>query len=474
MKHTRYPAKPVLLVDDERTALQSYEIVLRSSGITNVVYLDDSRQVLPFIERTQVEVILLDLIMPHVSGEEILQSLKEEYPEIPVIIVTGANDVDTAVKCMKMDAFDYMVKPVERNRLVSGVKRAIELRDLRRETSKLKQQILTPQIKHPDAFSDIISNSTSMRSIFQYVEAVAGTNHPVLITGETGVGKELMAKAIHRLSNRRGSFIAINIAGLDDTVFADTLFGHRPGAFTSADQSRSGLLEKASGGTLFLDEIGDLSVTSQLKLLRLLQEHEYFPLGSDVPRRSDARIIVSTNQDLHALMESGTFRKDLYYRLRIHHVHIPPLRERKNDIPLLVEYFIEQAAQSLEKKKPTPPPELFTLLRAYHFPGNIRELQGIVFDAVSKHTSGKLSLDVFRNTIFEHHTGTIAEEPERYEHHKPDITFGEELPTLKELDMLLIEEAMRRAGNNQSIAARMLGISQQALSKRLKRAGKKK
>ena len=209
----------------------------------------------------------------------------------------------------------------------------------------------------------------------------------------------MIAKAVHLLSNRKGEFVPVNVAGLDENVFTDTLFGHKKGAFTGADRARIGLVEQASGGTLFLDEIGDLSADLQVKLLRLLQEGEYFPLGSDVTKRSDARVVVATNQELQTLQESGKFRKDLYYRLCAHHVHIPPLRERREDLPLLAEHFLEKSSEALGKKKPTPPKELFILLSSYHFPGNIRELKSMIWDAVSYHKIGKLSLDAFKTHI---------------------------------------------------------------------------
>ncbi len=329
--------------------------------------------------------------------------MANDFPEIPVIIITGSNDVDTAVRCMKSGAFDYMVKPVEKSRLISGVKRAIEIRELQRENKWLRAHVLSDKLEHPEAFSEIITNSPAMKSIFQYIEAISPSPQPVLITGETGVGKELVAKAIHHLSHRTGPFVPVNVAGLDDNVFADTLFGHRKGAFTGADQTRSGLVEQASGGTLFLDEIGDLSPASQVKLLRLSQDGEFFPLGSDVARRSDARVLVATNQDLEVLQSSGKFRKDLYYRLCAHHVHLPPLRERPEDLPLLIDHFLETASQTLGKKKPTPPRELFALLSTYHFPGNVRELQSMILDAVSSHKSGKLSLEVFKSYIRQKH-----------------------------------------------------------------------
>jgi transcriptional regulator with PAS, ATPase and Fis domain len=309
-----------------------------------------------------------------------------------------------------------------------------------------------------------------MLLIFQYIESISQTSQPVLIRGETGVGKELIARTLHSLSGLPGNFVAVNAAGLDDNVFSDTLFGHVKGAYTGANRTRSGLIEQAAGGTLFLDEIGDLNHASQVKLLRLLQEGEYFPLGRDRPRKSDARIVAATNRNLTRLLETGEFRKDLNYRLRTHRIYIPPLRERLDDIPLLVEHFLEEAARILKKNSPTPPPELFTLLKNYIFPGNIRELQSMIIDAVSRHKSGILSLQAFRSHIERSQPDqTVATNPAPdTAGQSPSIVFpGPVLPTIKQATELLVREAMQRANGNQSIAAGMLGISQQALSKRL-------
>ena len=463
-----YPHFPIMLVDDEVQALNSFEMVLRSANMNNFISCQESRDVIPLLSQQEIEVILLDLRMPHLSGEELLPLLSSDFPEVPVIIITGANDVETAVKCMKLGASDYMVKPVEKNRLVTGVRRVIELRELQRENLLLRAQVLSEKLEHPEAFSEIVTNSSSMRSIFQYIEAISISPQPLLITGETGVGKELVAKAVHSLSNRKGNFIPVNIAGLDDTVFSDTLFGHWKGAFTGAEQARSGLVEQASAGTLFLDEIGDLNTASQVKLLRLLQDGEFFPLGSDVSKRSDARMVVATNQDLHALQTSGTFRKDLYYRLCSHRIHIPPLRDRREDLPFLIEHFLEKASKTLAKKKPTPPEELLTLLSTYDFPGNIRELESMVFDAVSSHRSGKLSMEVFKSHIYQKHPTLEADSRQLISEKSTVISFSERLPTLKQAEQLLISESLRRSNNNQSIAALSLGISRQALNKRLK------
>ena len=471
MMTSAYPHLPILMVDDELQTLNSFEYVLRSANITQILRCQDSRDVMPIFSTQEIEVMMLDLSMPHISGEELLSMVTKDYPEVPVIVITGSNDVETAVACMKTGAFDYMVKPVEKSRLISGVKRAIELRELQRENRLLRAHVLSDKLEHPDAFLEIITNSPIMRSVFQYIEAISLSPQPVLITGETGVGKELVAKAIHHLSARKGAFVPVNVAGLDDNVFADTLFGHKKGAFTGADQVRSGLVEQASGGTLFLDEIGDLSPTSQVKLLRLLQDGEFFPLGSDVGKRSDARVVVATNQEMDALRESGRFRKDLYHRLFVHHVHLPPLRERREDLPILVDHFLEKASETLGKKKPTPPRELLILLSTYTFPGNIRELQSMILDAVSSHKSGKLSMDVFKSYIRQKQSTLELDSKHLLKGENILVSFSEPLPTIKQTEQLLISEAMKRANGNQAIAAQWLGITRQALNKRLKQTG---
>jgi len=470
MTESIYPLFPVMMVDDEAQAINSFEMALRSANMNNFIRCHDSRDVMALLSSQEIEVMLLDLRMPHISGEELLPMITADYPEIPVVVVTGSNDVDTAVKCMQNGAFDYILKPVEKSRLIGGVKRAVELRELQRENQLLKAHVLSDKLERPDAFSEIITTSSAMRSIFQYIEAIAGSPRPVLITGETGVGKELVAKAIHSLSNRKGAFVPVNVAGLDDHVFADTLFGHKKGAFTDAREARSGLIERAAGGTLFLDEIGDLSTTSQVKLLRLLQEGEFFPLGSDMAKRSDARIVVATNQDLDALQSSGQFRKDLYYRLCNHRIQIPPLRSRREDLAALAAHFLDKASSALGKKRPTAPPELVTLLSTYHFPGNVRELESMIFDAVSSHKSGKLSMELLKAHISKAHPFTRTDVEDTVSEKHSLIGFSDQLPTLKEIEQLLIDEAMKRSNGNQSIAALSLGISRQALNKRLKKA----
>jgi DNA-binding NtrC family response regulator len=471
MKETLCPVLPVLLVDDESSWLRSLAITLeRSGGINHVISCQNSREVMGILSRQEVSLIILDLTMPYFSGEELLSMISQEYPDIPVIILTGRNQVDTAVKCMKLGAFDYFVKTMEKECIIAGVHRAIRMLELQKENLKLKNRFLQDELDHPEAFSEIVTKNRKLQSIFRYIEVVANSTQPVLITGESGVGKELIARAVHMISRPDSPWVAVNVAGLDDNVFSDTLFGHTRGAFTGADQARSGMIDQAKRGTLFLDEIGDLSPASQIKLLRLLQENEYYPVGSDKPKRMDARILVATNQDLMAKQTSGAFRNDLYYRLRTHHVHLPPLREHLEDIPLLVEHFIEEAARELGKKKPTPPQELPVLLSTYHFPGNVRELRAMVFDAVSTHQSKKLSMDNFKRAMGRlGNSEDISAEEKISENPGSLLTFSERLPTIEQAANLLVAEAMKRSKGNQTIAADLLGISRPALSKRLKK-----
>ncbi|MCK5073004.1 MAG: sigma-54-dependent Fis family transcriptional regulator [Bacteriovoracaceae bacterium] len=457
----------ILCVDDDVQSLKSMEFILKSANFSNLILCDDPVKAKDVIFEQDIELVLLDLIMPVISGNEMLNFIKEHRPDTQVIIITGNSDLDTAIKCIKDGADDYVTKPVEKNRLLASVKKSMENIDLKRENQKLRECFFADKFENEEFFSEIISNSKIMYSIFHYIEAVAESPGPVLVTGETGVGKELIARAIHKASKRKGGFVAVNAAGLDDNLFSDSLFGHVDGAFTDARGYRKGLIEQAHDGTLFLDEIGDLSMMSQVKLLRLLQEDEYFPLGSDMAKKSDARIIVATNKDLSSLYRSKEFRKDLYFRLKTHNIRIPPLRKRLEDLPLLVDHFIKKAATVLNKKIPTYPKELLTLLSTWPFEGNIRELESMIFDAISKHKNKILSLESFR--FFMEKDGIDNQGTEiKSTTTANKLDFGENLPTINEVTHLLIEEAMERSKGNQSVASSLLGISQQALSRRLK------
>ena len=472
MKQNHGHRRSVLIVDDEEHILTTCKLNLQISGITEVLTQSDSREVLPMLAANSVSVIVLDLSMPYLSGIDLLAKVVRDYTHIPVIVVTANDEIETVVECMRLGAYDYLAKPVNSGRLVASVKKALELCTLSGELSSLKHRLLTDSLEHPAAFASIITGNRKMRALFQYMEVVSTSRQPVVITGETGVGKELFARAIHELSGCRGAFVAVNVAGLDDNMFSDTLFGHKKGAYTGADQAREGLIARAAGGTLFLDEIGDLNELSQLKLLRLLQEKEYYPVGSDVTKKSDAQIVLATNRDLQQRIAEGKFRNDLYYRLCGHQIQIPPLRERKDDLALLLDHFIAQSAQSLGMIPPSYPKELVDLLETYHFPGNLRELQGMVNDAVTRSKSRILSQEPFRQAIcadlgrhpVPHAPPASDDQPLQK---KLEAIWGH-FPTLQEAEELLIATALTAAKGNQGIAATMLGLKRQTLNMRLK------
>jgi DNA-binding NtrC family response regulator len=465
MKETLYPAFGILIVDDERAWLRSLRISLaRLADISNVITCQDSREVIKLLERHDIGIVLLDLTMPYLSGETVLKSITEQYPEVMVIIVSGMNQVDTAVRCMKQGAFDYIVKTAEEERIINIVLHAIRIIEMQRENRAISRSFFSDSLLAPDAFSGIITASHLMHSIFRYIEAVAKSPQPLLITGDSGVGKGLLAEAVHKLSGCSGEFIAVNVGGLDDAMFSDTLFGHVKGAFTGAEQARGGLIEKASGGTLFLDEIGDLSSISQVKLLQLLQEGDYYPLGSDQPKRLRARVIASTHQNLETKLVEGQFRKDLYYRLKSHYVHVPALRERREDVFALFDHFTDEACKDISKPKPRISPKILPLFNIYHFPGNVRELRSMIFDAIARCTGDTLLPEHF---VMLNKT-TIRSDSKKMFSAGELFDSVHELPTIEEAVRLLIHTAMKRAKGNQSAAARLLGISQPALSKRIK------
>ena len=376
MNSDLYPANPVLLVDDEIEALMGCEFMLESAGITHLRTCQDSRQVLALMAQEQMGAVLLDLSMPFVSGQELLQQLVEKYPEVPVIILTGMNKIETAIDCMRAGAFDYLVKPVEDTGLIAALKRALELRELRLEYSSFKDRVFSNKLDHPEAFAKIVTTNPRMQALFQYMETVAGTSRPVLITGETGTGKELIAQALHYRSARAAKpLVAVNCAALNANLIESELFGHEKGAFTGALTTRRGRFEEANGGTLFLDEIGETSLEFQAKLLRVLQEEEFERIGSGKTLRVDVRILASTNRDLRRAIGEGRFREDLFYRLSVIPVNLPPLRERGDDIRPLATHFVEVCRQRYGGTPRMISEEGFRFLEAQPWRGNVRELQ---------------------------------------------------------------------------------------------------
>ena len=446
------PRPAILLLEDDPITQRVLVAILRHQFA--VTALTDPRHLGQTLAQQRVDVLLLDLGLPHVDGESLLPALAKQHPTLPVIIVSSTDDAGTAMRLVKLGAFDYLVKPVEPKGLISAIERALTFRQANSvPTIDLEHQVdFTP-------FQRMITANQAMFDLFRYLVSVAPSASPVLITGETGTGKELVARAIHEASHRSGAFVACNMGGLDDSLFTDTLFGHVRGSFTGAIADRPGLVERAAGGTLFLDEIGDLPIASQVKLLRLLQEGEYLPVGVDTPRKTDLRILAATSLDLEERLTAGRFRRDLYYRLCGHRAHLPPLRERPDDLPVLVAHFVQQSCQALGVRPLRIPARLLDLCRSYTFPGNIRELQALIHDAVSRSTSASLSLEPFRH--LGDTTGSISLPV-------PRLTFPAQLPTLEETVRQIIEEALRRSQGNQAAAARLLGMSRQALHQRIK------
>ncbi len=459
----------ILLVDDEQSELDAYSLLLLSMGIANVRTLNDSRQVMAVLEDMNAPILFLDLNMPNMSGQDVLRELKAKKPELPVIVITANSEIETAVECLRLGAHDYLVKPIDLKMFSSALRNALEIGLLRNEVMSLKGISFAPGPHANPAFKPIITQNPVMFGIFQYIESIAGSGLPTLILGETGSGKELIARAIHEVSGLAGEFVAVDISGLDDTLFSDTLFGHTRGAYTGADSGRSGLLEKARGGTIFLDEIGDLSEVSQVKLLRLLQEKIYYPLGSDQAKQCQARVITAANKDLSRLaIKDGRFRMDLYYRLSTHLIRMPPLRDRREDIPLLVEYLVASAAKAMNKTVPAISREALTLLQRHAFWGNIRELKAYISDAVARCEGGQIQEEL----IAERLGGAVSVRGNQLlaatAANPLEALFGH-FPSLEELADYAVDVALGSTQNNQNKAAQLLGVSRQALHKRLKK-----
>ncbi|MBF0186304.1 MAG: sigma-54-dependent Fis family transcriptional regulator [Magnetococcales bacterium] len=477
----------ILIVDDERLHINMLNNMLQERYAIKVA-LNGHQAIIRAVSDPKPDLILLDVQMPDMDGFQVLRQLKEDERtrSIPVIFITALDTESDETQGLELGAVDYITKPFSpaivnarintHLSLQKSIRNTLEAQwqadSLQKQVGALNRSLARENLHSPEAFAAIVTNSQKMRSIFHYMEAIASSGEPVLVTGETGVGKELIAQCLHTLSGQAGELVSVNLAGLDDTTFSDTLFGHRKGAFTGAHADRKGFIEQARGGTLFLDEIGDLVPSSQVKLLRLLQEKLYYPLGSDSPTRMNVTVIAATNRDLNTMMQEGEFRQDLFFRLSAHHIKLPPLRERREDIPLLTVHFLNEAAQAMGRSALDPPVELFKLLELYDFPGNIRELRAILFDAAAQHGAGSvLSMKSIQHTIEERRTtASPSSAPSSSDHNSQNaFRIDGRLPTLEEAENVLVAEAMLQAGNNQGIAASLLGISRTALNRRLNR-----
>jgi len=457
--------RSLLVVDDDLDFLNELRVMLQSNDVRSVITLSNSKAVLPKLEEGGISVLLMDWVMPGLTGSELLPLVVQRFPHIPVIVLTAVNDLATAIASIKQGAFDYITKPVDTNRLLLNIHKAFQISELSSQNKLLKNYLLGEPLARPDCFNEILTRSTKMQAIFKVVETIAPSLHPVLITGETGVGKELIAQSIHKASGLKGKFVPLNVAGLDDIMFTDTLFGHKKGAFTGATDAREGLIAKAQGGTLFLDEIGDLSMESQVKLLRLLQEHEYYRLGSDALVKSDARIIAASNRNFPFLIERDKFRQDLFQRLCFHEIQVPPLRERPEDIPLLASHYVKLSAETYGRTAPRFAREVIFAMQEYEFPGNVRELISKIGSAVAHNNREVLNLQDFpgipsrfraKNTIRFAYDGLFSMQ----------ATF-EQFPTLDEMEQMLIEQALKVTEGNKKAAADLLGITRPTLHKRL-------
>jgi DNA-binding NtrC family response regulator len=462
------PADTRILIAAADPVLKNHlRLLLEGHGYRQLLQCGGAEDIPVNLVKERFDLVLVDIQLPRAASKDLMHVIHKKCPDIPVIIITVKENVDAAVECMKASAFDFLLKPVSESRLLSTIQHAVTIRELQSRVDQLEHQSQTWELKQPETFKEITTVSYVMHSIFAYIEAIQASSKAVLITGESGTGKELIAKIIHRVSQRPGKFVPVNVSGLDDTLFSDTLFGHVKGAFSGAENVRKGFIEQAAEGTLFLDEIGDLEMVSQIKLLRLLQEGEFYPLGTDSPGICKARIIAATNADLKAKQLEKSFRPDLYYRLMAHHIELPPLRNRPEDFPPLIRRFVAEAALQLSKQPPEIPKELAPLLMTYRFPGNIRELGSLLYDAVSRNDSGRLDIGFFKNYIAKHSSG--QENPDSAH---LSLFPKNRLPTLEEMESLLIREALKISGGNQSAAARLIGVSQSTLSRRQKQMKK--
>ena len=439
---------PILVVDDDEGLLLSIKTTLISADMPEPALLSDSRQVMDLIAKHQFHLILLDHIMPHITGMELLKQIKEEYPDIECLIVTAVDDVSTAVEAIKYGAYDYLIKPLNSEKLKIVINNALEKYSLRKDLALYKNKQLFSNLQNPEAFKKMIAEDESMALIFHQVEVVAPTDYSVMIVGESGTGKEELAGVIHRLSRRaKQPFIPVNMASFNRTLFEDEFFGHTKGAFTDALSDKAGFFEKANGGSIFLDEVTELEMPLQSKLLRVIEERELYRLGSTTSRQVDVRIITATNRSIENEIEKGDFRKDLYYRLNTFNIKIPALRERRKDILPLARHFVRKHAGINNKKITALTQELSECLLEYSFPGNVRELENIIATAVLLENSDKLTL----SSAIAFLSNDLPD--------KTQQTAQTALMTLEELEKQHIIKVLQKTEGNRGMAAKILGVN---------------
>ncbi len=438
----------VMVVDDEKNIRAGLGKAIELDG-HNVILAEDGQHALEELENEEIDLIIADLKMPRVSGEELLRRVVESYPTLPVIILTGHGTIETAVQAMRDGAYDFLTKPVNLDRLSLLVRRALSTREL-----ALQHRALQEELEQKRQFSSIIGASAEMNRIFDVVRQVAPTRASVLITGESGVGKELIADAIHNLSNRKEKpFVKVHCAALSENLLESELFGHEKGAFTGAVARKRGRFELAHMGSIFLDEIGEIDQSVQIKILRVLQEKMFERVGGEQTLDVDVRIVSATNKDLKGAIESGEFREDLYYRLNVVNIHIPPLRERKEDIPLLVAAFIREFATENEKPVEGIDAKARALLYNYSWPGNVRELRNSIESAVVMSKGSIITPDDLPPTI-------AADSESNYVR----IQLG---ATIADAERELIRANLAANNGNKSRTAEVLGIGRKTLHRKL-------
>jgi two-component system, NtrC family, response regulator AtoC len=444
----------ILIVEDEAKMRRLLELNLGEDGFSTLS-AGDAEVGLKLLRDNTVDLVVTDLKLPGMNGLEFLQTVKRQNAALPVVVMTAFGSVETAVDAMKAGAADYVLKPFSLSEMRMVIRKELDVRDLREENRSLREA-LGKRYVHPN----VVARSAKMQEVLATVDRVAPTNATVLLGGESGVGKDLIARAIHEKSRRAsGPFIKINSTAIPENLLESELFGYEKGAFTGASASKPGKFEMADKGTLFLDEIGDVPPATQVKLLRVLQEREFERLGSTRTVKVDVRLIAATNRDLREALEQGTFREDLYYRLNVVPIDIAPLRQRKEDIPDLVNLFISRFAGDSGKPVNSITPEAMQILVNYHWPGNVRELQNIIERACA----------LAKSTVLEPADIHLDTRPA-----KAANDAGGFLPegmTLEHWEDEMIREALRRANGNKSQAARLLGLSRNALRYRLSKIG---